>query len=110
MDVLKGDLVLPHSAGATSASSTPRTTCSSWRTWDELYKNRSSGKTDSQQEQGSLGSPILLKIYYLRIDFPGRPILYNWSLVLVEQRLQLHLEAVHAEGLDGLEVGAVVVL
>ena len=31
-------------------------------------------------------------------------------LVLVEQRLELHLEAVHAEGLDGLEVGAVVVL
>ena len=31
-------------------------------------------------------------------------------LVLVEQRLELHLEAVHAERLDGLEVRAVVVL
>ena len=29
---------------------------------DELYKNRSSGKTDSHQEKRSLGSPILLKI------------------------------------------------
>ena len=29
---------------------------------DELYKNRSSGKTDSQSEKRSLGSPILLKI------------------------------------------------
>ena len=30
--------------------------------WRQLYKNRSSGKTDSQQEKSSWGSPILLKI------------------------------------------------
>ena len=30
--------------------------------WRQLYKNRSSGKTDSQQEKRSSGSPILLKI------------------------------------------------
>ena len=31
-------------------------------TRDKLYKNRSSGKTDSHYEKGSSGSPILLKI------------------------------------------------
>ena len=29
--------------------------------WRQLYKNRSSGKTDSQKEPRSWGSPILLK-------------------------------------------------
>ena len=29
---------------------------------DELYKNRSSGKTDSQQEKRSSGSPILFQL------------------------------------------------
>ena len=30
--------------------------------WRQLYKNRSSRKTDSQQEEKSSGNPILLKI------------------------------------------------
>ena len=30
--------------------------------WDELYKNRSSRKTDSQEEKRSSGSPILWEI------------------------------------------------
>ena len=33
-----------------------------YKFWEELYKNRSSRKTDSQLEKRSLGSPILLKM------------------------------------------------
>ena len=46
------------------------------RARDELYKNRSSGKTDSQEDKRSLGSPILLKIVFEN-KFSGKTYFYT---------------------------------
>ena len=46
------------------------------RARDELYKNRSSRKTDSQKEKRSSGSPILLKIVSEN-QFSGKTYLYT---------------------------------
>ena len=48
--------------------------------WRQLYKNRSSRKTDSTSKRRVFREIIFSWKYYLRIDFPGRPILYNSSL------------------------------
>ena len=72
-------LIAPTSPRSTPSA--PNSGSTDWKSplrsaWDELYKNRSSRKTDSQQEKRSLGSPILLKIVSEN-RFSGKTHLYT---------------------------------